>query len=120
MAKLSQKRSYLFLRTWAEIKAKEFTTTAAGLITYTGSESRSFNIESRFTATVADKHVNFYLYLNGIKVQPSQTGDYVETTAVIPLYFTISLKKNDTLQFYVENIDDATDILIADAFAEVK
>lgn len=106
--------------TWVEINSTDFTTTAAGLITYTGSETRSFSIESRFTATVAAKHVNFYLYLNGIVIQPSQTGEYVVTSSVIPLYYTIALKKNDTLQFFVENIDDATDILVADAYAELN
>lgn len=106
--------------TWVEIKKQNFTTTAAGLITYTGSETQSFSVESRFTAAVAAKHVNFYLYLNGVVIQPSKSGEYVVTSSVIPLYYTIVLKKNDTLQFYIENIDDATDILVSDAYAEIK
>lgn len=105
---------------WAEVGVCLFTTTAAGLITYIGPETRSFQVQSRFTVTVADKHVNLYLYLNGVIIQPSQSGTYVATSSVIPLYYTVALKKNDTLQFYVENIDDATDVLIADAFAEIR
>lgn len=105
--------------TWVEIKKQDFTTTAAGLITYTGTQTQSFSVQSRFTATVAAKHVNFYLYLNGVVIQPSKSSQYVVTSSVVPLYYTIALKKSDTLQFFVENIDDATDILVSDAYAEI-
>lgn len=105
---------------WVETTATEFTTTAAGLITYTASTTKQFNISSRFTATVAAKHVNIYAYLNGVKLSESKSSAYVASTVMIPLYTPVVLKKSDTLQFYIENIDDATDVLITNALVEVK
>ena len=105
---------------WTETVAKKFTTTAAGLLTYTGEDTQSFDIQSRFTVEVAAKHVNIYAYLNSTQVTTSLTTDYVETKSVLPLYSSIVLKKNDTLQFYVENIDDATDILISSATVGIR
>jgi hypothetical protein len=106
--------------TWVETTAREFTTTAAGLITYTASTNKQFNISSRFTTTVTAKHVNIYAYLNGVKLTQSKASAYVATTAMIPLYCPVLMKKDDTLQFYIENIDDATDVLISNALVEVK
>lgn len=106
--------------TWTKLKDTRFTITDAGLITYTGEETRNFDVQAQFTTTVAAKHVNFYVYVNSIKIEPSKTGDYVGTTAIIPLFFKMILKKNDTVQFFVENIDDTTDILISDAMTEVS
>ena len=106
--------------TWSETFVKDFTTSSAGLITYTASPTRSFSIMSRFTATVAAKHVNMMVFLNSVLVTQSVSSAYVATTSTIPLYIDLVLKKNDTLQFYVENIDDATDILISDAIVEVN
>ena len=106
--------------TWVKTSDTLFTIDAAGLITYTGSETKQFNITSRFTATVADKHVNIYVYVDGVQLTQSKASAYVESTSMIPLYSSSVLKKNDTLQFYIENIDDATDILISNAFVEVR
>ena len=66
------------------------------------------------------KHVNFYVYVNSIQSLPSQSGSYVATSEIIPLFYRVVLRKNDTVQFYVENIDDDTDILVSDAYAELS
>lgn len=105
--------------TWTDVLSKHFDFTSAGLLTYTGENPVQFDITGRFTVTVAAKHVNIYAYVNDIQITPSKTGGYVETSSIIPFFSSVLLEKNDTLQFYIENIDDATDILVPTTFVSV-
>lgn len=106
--------------TWVKTKDRNFTTTAAGLITYTGDVTTQFNLNARFTAEVVGKHVCIYAYLNGVAIAPVKGVAYVATAATIPLLMPVTLKTSDTIQFFIENIDDATDILISSAYADIQ
>lgn len=106
--------------TWVEEEVSQFTTTAAGRITYNGERDIKAPILASLSCRMAsgsDTDVTFYLYKNGVQVASSAQGNTVKAAAVgnTSIMFQDTISQNDYYEIYVANEDSTINIIVEDA-----
>lgn len=109
----------VILGTYTEHLASQFTTTAAGRITYNGVKPLTAPIAVTITASTVsggDKDVTFYIAKNGSIIANSGISNNIKlanknNTAIV---WQETLVENDFIEIFCENNTDAVDILVED------
>ena len=111
--------------TWSEDQATQFTTTAAGRITYDGVNDITLPVDVSFRATVAsgtNKEISFYLYKNGTVQNNSQVTATVDAadTKNQSITHQITFSNGDYIEMFAENNTDTTNIIVDRAHFRVN
>ena len=106
--------------TWVEQEVSQFTTTAAGRITYNGERAIKAPILASLSCRMAsgsDTDVTFYLYKNGVQLAASAQGNTVKAAAVgnTSLIYQDTIEENDYYEIYIANEDSTINIVVEDA-----
>jgi hypothetical protein len=110
--------------TWTEEHASQFTTDATGRITYAGVKDTHFDVTFSFTGSpvASTKNYRYYVALNGATIANSAAAN--TSSSSVPgrttLAWRLELSTGDYLEAWVENNDDATDMLITDAIMRIS
>lgn len=109
--------------TWVEERASQFTTTAAGRVTYNGEKDLTVPIDIIATLdTVTADTVALYLALNGTAITATGITQLLEAgdRGTVSTMWQLQLQPNDFLEVFVENQTDATDITVIDIIFRVR
>ena len=110
--------------TWVEVQASQFSTTAAGRITYLaerdlkGPVDVSVGLISSGGAAIT---VKVYLFFNGAVITASGIDVAISGTsaASISLPWQLTFEENDYIEVFVENQTNTTNIIVDHAFLRV-
>ncbi len=117
---LSVSTPTLVLGTWSLERASQFTTTAAGRITYIGERDLTTPVIVTMTmepASGTNKEIRAYIALNGTII--TNSGQTIDIDSSDPLQISIpwqlTLSENDFLEVFIENISDSVNVTVIDA-----
>jgi len=109
--------------TWTEQQASHFTSTAGGIITYTG--ERDLNSPIDVVASVdpvSDSTLAIYITINGTPVQATGVPRFVKAAdnGVMSTIWQEKLSTGDTVEIRIENQTSTANILISDVVCRVR
>lgn len=94
-----------------------FTTSAAGVNTYTGTKQVYISLHCTITfdkqGSGADDYI-FYYYKNGAQLPGSQTAVRANPNDAITMVYGTLMNNSDTIELYVENTSSNDDMLVTD------
>jgi len=110
----------LIAGTWTEEQSSQFTTTAAGRITYNGERNLKAPILASLSCRMvsgSDTDVTFSLYKNGVQIAASQQGNTVKAAATgnTSIMWQDDIAEGDYFELFVANEDGTINILVEDA-----
>ena len=114
----------LIAGTWTEQRVSNFTSTSAGRLTYTGTESKYLDINFRCSfapSAGSNMDYKFILYVNGSDagapdcINSISNGEYVGAMITWNRQFAT----NDYVEIYVSNETDSNNVVIAEAVLKV-
>lgn len=110
--------------TWSAQVANNFTTTAAGRLTYTGS-GETLNVEamvSMHPAAAGTKDLSLYIAKNGAVIAGTKLTATVTNNAAqeVSTIWRLALATDDYIEIFVANEDDAGDIEVNSAVLRVS
>lgn len=109
----------LVLGTWNEERVSQFSSTAAGRVTYVGGKNAVIPITASLTCKTAsggDKDVSFYIAKNGTVVSNSKTSNTVKLTnpGNTTIIWQDEAVNGDYYEIFVENNSDTINIIVID------
>lgn len=115
----------LIAGTWVQEHVSQFSTTAAGRITYNGIKDTHFDVTMSFSAepvSGTNKVIGFYIYLNGTKITASEANATISAGGAkrVTVVWRVSMSTGDYVEAYVENETDTVDVLVSDAVMRVS
>ena len=109
--------------TWVEQLAYRFTTTAAGLFTYTGKGTHC-EITASISGDIANAtdDISFFIYVNGVVVSGSQVTRSFSAGTIgnVSMIWELELATDDYIQLYVQNDDTSVSFNISSIVFRVR
>ena len=109
--------------TWVEQRISQFTTTAAGRVTYKGGKDLTAPIDVIATLdTPTADTVALYIALNGTPIAATGISQLLEAAdkGTVSTMWQLTLSTNDFIEVFVENQTDATDITVIDIIFRIR
>ena len=105
--------------TWVEQEISQFTSTAAGRLTYMGERAVNDPIiisASSVMASGTDTHISYCLYKNGAEVVGSGQPDTIRSgrTGNTSIIWQDTIEQGDYFELYVANLENTTNIIVQD------
>ena len=109
---------------WNEEHAAQFSTTAAGRMTYNGIKPSHKPITMSFTAepvSGSNKEISFYAVKNGVVINNSEASAVISagSSRRVTLVWLSALDPGDYIEAYTENETDDIDILVSNAVMRI-
>lgn len=105
---------------WVMVTASQFTTTAAGRLTYDGGRPAKLPVTVSTAADVAsgtNQEIRFHLYLNGVIIEESKTESNIDAGDIKNQsnIWQLTMEPGDYLELFVENNSTTNNIIVVDA-----
>lgn len=115
----------LVLGTWVEVRASQYTTTAAGRVTLLSERDVVTPIDITLSVepvSGTNQIVRAYIALNGTVIIASGISTHIDNSdpKVITIPWQLNLSKDDYIEVYIENETSGIDLTVLDATLRVR